>query len=220
MILPDYLQAARLCLINKRPYLASIIWSLIPVEKKLEDGLEYMAVDKYGRWYINTDTVSKTPIGEIAISIIHEINHLLRRHHDRMICYRNWTSSLGYSLANIGADLEINDTIKEEAEAFETEKPEKWCYPENFEFKDGLLAEEYCDKLIRRQTEHKQPLPNIYLGGNTPLGGGNCGSCAGDDKKPWEEDAPVGSDGGTSEVPGLTPSELDVLRRQVAKSVQ
>src|SRR5688572_4479 len=130
--LPDSIQAARLQIIHKRPYLASMLWSLIPVRRDNASGLDTMAVDRYGRWYINIEEVQKWPIGKISLGIIHECNHLLRRHHDRMQTFNEWITPGGTSLANWGGDLEINDDLVDEAKAFNVPPPEGWLYPKNF----------------------------------------------------------------------------------------
>lgn len=269
-MLPESIQAARLALVHKRPYLASIIWSLIPVERDNTSGLDTMAVDQYGRWYINVGEVSKWPLGKIVLGLIHEVNHLLRRHHERMTTFSEWMTPGGISLANVGGDLEINDGLIDDAKAFETELPNNWLYPQNYGFPDGLLAEEYCEKLLKQATKNgtcfHMPPPQGGRGkqqqqqgsgagqgqkpqqgsgsgkspGNSPgpgspgqgsdgdgqgkgggakIGMGKCGSCSGAGQQPWEEGAPQGQ-GGNSSVPGLSGSEIDVLRRQVAQSIK
>jgi predicted metal-dependent peptidase len=265
MELPEAIQTARLALVSKRPYLASIIWSLIPVKRTDESGLDTMAVDAYGRWYINIDRVSQWPIGEIILGLIHEINHLLRRHHDRMITFSDWIGPGGVTLSNIAGDLEINDGLEDEAKSFNGSKlPKNWLYPSSFGFQDGLFAEEYAEKLLRQAQKNgncfDMPVPQGQKGkqqqgssgqgqgqgqkgkqqgqgqGDSTscqksqsgsgsgseqggLGGGKCGSCSGSGKQQWEEDAPAGQ-GGNSDVPGLSGSEIDVLRRQVAQAVK
>ena len=240
MILPDQLQGARLALVQKRPYLASIIWSLIPVARDSASGLQTMAVDRYGRWYINIDEVIKWPIGKIALCIIHECNHLLRHHHDRMVTYQEWMTPQGISLSNMGGDLEINDDLAEEASDFKVPVPDDWLYPKQFNFPTKLFAEEYCEKLLKQAQRDgrcfSMPMPNGG-GKNNPnqgqgkgkdgqkgggVGNGTCGSCSGSAPASWEEGPPAGTPGvnSTSPVPGLSPSEIDVIRRQVAQAVK
>jgi hypothetical protein len=235
VLLPESLQAARLALVHKRPYLASIIWSLIPVARDNSSGLNTMAVDEWGRWYINIPEVSKWPLSKICLGIIHECNHLLRRHHDRMQSFAEWMTPFGISLANVGGDLEINDELAQEAKDFNTEAPEGFLYPKTFGFENGLFAEEYCEKLLRKAQKDGRcfNMPFSSSGGgknqNKGQGGqqsqpgvgqGHCGSCSGSGQQPWEEGAPKGTQGGKSDTPGLTAPELDVIRRQVAQSVK
>lgn len=260
--LPEILQAARLVLVQKRPYLAAIVWALIPVEREGKTGLDSMAVDAWGRWYINIEEVTTWPLAKIVLALIHEINHLLRRHHDRMLTFSEWFVPGGISLSNIAGDMEINDDLKEDATDFNTELPPEWIYPKNYGYKDGLFAEEYCEKLLRQAQQNKQCYhvqmqqgqqqqqgqgsgqdqqgqgkDNKGKGqgkdkgqqgqgsgkGQQAPGKGSCGSCSGSGHQPWEEDAPKGSgkDGsGTSDVPGLSAPEVEVLRRQVAVAIK
>jgi predicted metal-dependent peptidase len=254
--IPDEIKAARLGLVHVRPYLASIIWSLIPVQRNSESGLNSLAVDQYGRLYINTDEVSKWPKGKIILGLIHEINHLLRHHHERMLVFNSWMTPYGVSLANVGGDLEINDGLAEDAKDIgsqlhtEIELPKDWLYPSQFGFPDGLFAEEYCDKLLKQATKSgtcfHMPPPQGSRGkqgqsgqgqgesgqsgqdgqkgqgkgkGKDSVGQGQCGSCADGSPRAWEENAPK-EQGGTSDVPGLSKSEIDVIRRQVAQAVK
>jgi predicted metal-dependent peptidase len=217
-VLPESIQAARLSLIKRRPYLASILWSMIPVARTEKDGLDTMAVDRYARWYINIEKVNQWPIPMIALAIIHEISHLMRRHHDRMQQFNGYSVAGGISLANWGGDLEINDDLIAEAQDFQTTAPEGWLYPKLFDFPNNLLAEEYCDLLIKKA---KKDGKLRTIPGNSNAGAGKCGSCSGSDPKEWEEGPPPGVDGGTADsLPGLTPAEMDVTRRQVAEAIK
>lgn len=234
MMLPESIQAARLALVHKRPYLASIIWSLIPVARDNSSGLNTMAVDAWGRWYINIPEVSKWPLPKVCLGIIHECNHLLRRHHDRMQSFQEWMTPFGISLANVGGDLEINDNLADEAKDFNTEAPPGFLYPKTFNFEDGLLAEEYCEKLLKKAQKDGRCFHMPHAGGGKnnqqgkgggqgsqpSVGEGRCGSCSGGGPEPWEEGAPKGTQGGKSDTPGLTSSEMDVIRRQVAQSIK
>lgn len=243
--LPEKIQGARILLAHTRPYLSALLWAMIPVARTKESGLMTMAVDRYGRWYINVEEVEKWTIPHIALGILHECNHLLRRHHDRMQMFEDWITPDGTSLANWGGDLEINDGLKEEADAFGTVLPKDWLCPATFGFADGLLAEEYCDKLLKKAQKDGRCFHMTHPGqggqknknsggsgegdskgnsGQNKAGGGvgtgRCGSCSGTSKESWEDDAPKGTDNGTSSTPGLTSSEIDILRRHVAQSVK
>lgn len=235
LLLPESIQAARLALIHKRPYLASIVWSLIPVARNNSSGLSTMAVDAWGRWYINIPEISKWPMAKICLGIIHECNHLLRRHHDRMQSFSEWSTPFGVSLANVGGDLEINDDLAKEAKDFNIEAPEGFLYPKIFGFEDGLLAEEYCEKLLKKAQKDGRCFHMPHAGGGknqsgqgqgknqesgAGIGEGRCGSCSGGGKESWEEGAPRGVNDGKSDTPGLTPAEMDVIRRQVARSIK
>ncbi|HEM61895.1 MAG TPA: hypothetical protein ENO24_06360, partial [Chloroflexi bacterium] len=74
------LQAAtmRLCVI--RPYLATAVLSMLPVEAP---GLGTLAVDHRWRVYYDPDVISRWPMQELAAALYHEVSHLLRDHHGR-----------------------------------------------------------------------------------------------------------------------------------------
>jgi predicted metal-dependent peptidase len=133
--MPIELQAARLQLLKKRPYLAALVWSLIPVQKP---GLMTMAVDQYFRLYYDPKVVERWSVNELAGVLYHEANHLLRDHSGRL-------KDFDAQLANIAADLEINDDLAAEHIGL----PGGALMPSTFGLPDGLLAEEYYAKLAK-----------------------------------------------------------------------
>jgi predicted metal-dependent peptidase len=129
IILPEKLQAARLRLLTERPYLATALYSLVPVERR---GLGTLAVDKWWRLYFDPEAVTTWDVRELAGVLYHEVTHLLRAHHERF-------EHADRETANVAADIEINDDVREEG----VRLPEGALYPETFGFPEGLLAEEY-----------------------------------------------------------------------------
>ncbi|MBE0069928.1 vWA domain-containing protein [Thermoanaerobacterium thermosaccharolyticum] len=270
MTLPLQLQAARLKLAKERPYLASALWALQPVQSKIGT----MSVDMYWRLYYNSEFVNKWTLEELSGALYHEVLHLLRQHNQRM---KNFPKKI----ANIAADLEINDDIIAEGVSL----PKGVLTPELFNLPEGLLAEEYAAILMqmeqeqnKRQTQKKQeqqdlqeqqrqnqqdlqeqqrqnqqdlqeqqeqdqqeqqskqtqqgqgkqshqqkqhhtfqlPLPG-GLGNdkNDPLpGAGRCGSCATGQLEDWE--LPEGK----GEQTGITETEAELIRRNVAVAIQ
>jgi len=97
MPLPLELQAARLRLVRRRPYLASAAWALVPVARP---GLGTLAVDQWWRLYFDPAVTERWSVEEMAGVLYHEILHLLRDHPGRM---RNFDRLA----ANIAADAEI-----------------------------------------------------------------------------------------------------------------
>ncbi len=155
--LPIALQAARLKLAHQRPYLASALWALTPVERP---GLGTLAVDRWWRLYYDPTAVERWDVDHLAAVLYHEVCHLLRAHHDR-------AESLGAdpTAFNVVGDLEINDDLRDEG----VQLPEGALYPEVFGFPPHLLAEEYYQAVAQAQEsvpEHGQEAkPN---GGRQP----------------------------------------------------
>jgi len=105
---------------------------------------------------------------------------------------------------NICADAEINDDISSESNV---KWPDVPILPKDLKQKDGLLAEEYYDKL-----------PKLTIKVSGP-GNGDCGSCANGAQRPHEKDAPT-SAGGTSDTPGISPVEADLVRHHIAQEIK
>jgi predicted metal-dependent peptidase len=216
-ILPDKLQAARLRLATERPYMGAALYNLVPVERR---GMGTLAVDKWWRLYYDPDAVATWDVKELAGVLYHEIAHLLREHHDRFQHAEKIT-------ANISTDIEINDDIRDEG----VQLPEGALYPETFNLPTGLLAEEYYAKLTPQQNQQGQQGQQSqqgqqgHQGGNSAAQGSNkhqqpaptrgrCGSCAHGHQEPWELGPPE-----ESGVPGVSPTEAEIIRRQVAQEI-
>lgn len=167
------LAIARTKAAEDKPYLASALWSLVPVEKK---GIKTMGVDAYWRLYYDPE-LDWSP--EILSGVLqHEVWHLLRDHHDR-------SKGLDPRAANIANDMEINDDLREE----KVKLPDFACYPEMIGAPEGLLGEQYYDLL-----------PKSKQGGKIedPKGG----SASGNVPNEYEEGEPDGDKEGTAGVSG------------------
>lgn len=139
------LARARFQLATKtHPYLATALWSLVPVERP---GLGTMAVDKWWRLYFDPDFVERKSDAEIAGVLYHEIQHLLRRHAERLAGYPPL-------IANLAGDVAINDDIRQEGVTL----PEEGVFPEKLGLEEKALEEEYADELMRR-LQTQQPAP-------------------------------------------------------------
>jgi len=156
--LPEKIAVARLRLATYRPYLSIALWSLVPVERPglTEQAGGPMAVDRYWRLYYDPQFVENTDVAEIAGILYHEICHLLRMHPERL-------GDRNPTLANLAADMEINDNLRDELTKDDGLKkngkrmivlPEEALLPGHFGLPEGLLAEEYYEALARnvRQT--------------------------------------------------------------------
>lgn len=137
MILPQELQAARVLLAKKRPYLAAAAWALQPLPRP---GLDTLGVDMYWRLYYDPAVLTQWPVEGIEAILYHEICHLLRNHADRM-------KNFDPRLSNIATDAEINDDLIAEKVKF----PIPPLTPQSIGQPDNLLAEEYYAALENRE---------------------------------------------------------------------
>jgi predicted metal-dependent peptidase len=204
--MPESLQAGRVRCVEDRPYLASILYRLVPIAKS---GLGTMGVDKHGRLYFDPDCV--WDVHETATVLYHETCHLLRDHAGR--CEAHGIGPENAMAWNVAADAEINDDI-------ETEGSAKWPFPpvtpKAMNQKDGLFAEEYYASIPQK------PISMIGAGhksGRPQAGNGKCGGASGSPQE-WEEGAPPQAGGGKDAEPGWTEAEGDAIRHKVAQDVR
>jgi len=193
--LPEIIQAARIRCVQDRPYLAGLLYRLVPVAKP---GIGTLAVDKWMRLYF--DPTCRWTVEQYATVLYHEAGHVLRDHAGR-------EESLGITPDqhlrwNTAADAEINDDLNAEGGM-------TWPFPvvtpSALGLPDGLFAEEYYDKL---------PKPPPAKGPSS----GACGSASGA-PLPFEEPGPSGKPG-ADETRGILPAEQDAIRHKVASDAR
>ena len=236
------LNLALLMVRAKMPYLGrSGSAALVPVEVD-HPSFDTFAVDKYGRLYWSQAALSKWTLKEVAAVIVHEVNHVLRKHHKRLRRqYGARPSSYMAHIGNIAADLEINDDSLDGGWG-DLVLPEGGCFPSNYGFPDGLLMEKYWALLHEKADEDDgdgdsggdndgsdkdgdgsgtdgQPGGQ---GGGQP-GGRSRGKSKGKGKGsgpvegPWHVGAP---DGTGANVPGRNEGQMDVVRDDVARDIE
>lgn len=199
------LQAARYLLANERPYLASAVLAMVPVERAATPTI---GVDAWWRLYYNLAWVEARDVPELAGVVYHEVLHLLRDHAGRCKAM-----SAEARLYNLAADLEINDDVRADSAEAQFRLPDGGVLPEQFGLPAGLLAEEYYERLLQRgRAQGKKGR------GEDGPGRGVCGSCATGQQEPWEDPPP--SEGQTDALPGISPAEAEVIRRSVAEAIQ
>lgn len=228
--LPDNFQIARMLASKIFPYWRSLLWSLTPVEAP---GLGTIGVDKYLRFYVDTEVVKKWTPNNAFVSLIHELIHITNRHHSR-----------GNGIEdNIPADFAVNSWIDEllplANEAFQRlqvatplEAPTDWVHPKQFDLPVGLTLEEYKE-LWRNHPKNPGPMKIVFVmqgegdgqdqgqSGDGKheqkpgVGKGCCGSCAHKGPAPWEQPAP--HNGGAD---GLSEAEVEVRLKQVAEAIR
>ena len=186
-----------------------------------------LAVDKYGRCYLNEKFWYGSPFEHRVGYIIHEAQHPMRNHHGRAEA-----AGIPPEPANICQDAEINDGKK--LRMFLPE--DNIIYPENFGWPAGKTFEEYWQMMRKKRDANPDPQSGGPGQGSSQPGqsaqdgegedggkeepqergvaNGNCGSGA--SGQPADYELPAPSEGG----PGIDESDMEVIRREVAKDIQ
>jgi predicted metal-dependent peptidase len=216
MPIPKSLQTARMFLASEYDYVGSLLWALRPVEQV---GLGTFGVDRNWHLYYDPDIDAQWTEPEVLGVLFHEINHILRNHMDngraapflhchpmQPTCKECRETATRF---NICGDLEINPGL----EKLGFKLPQVGQFPKNYGLPDGLLAEEYWDKLPEDVGKEGQ-------GKAYGVGAGKCGSCAGNpgEGEKSEEQAKAEADG---EGPaGISQAEKELIIRDVAKKIE
>lgn len=203
------LSAARLYLVNKFPYFATPLYSLIPVETPKEyfpQGIPTMAVDKYYRLYYSEEL--DWDVRTCASVMYHELNHLLRDHCEgRGIDFDK-------DIWNIACDAAINDDI---------DKKDGWTlpkfavYPSTFKLEDHKLEEWYYAQLIKDADKIKE-----MIGIGQPTAG-QCGSGATGEKGGDYElpaDGPAAKAAEKEGIGKVSRAEHEVIKGKVAEDIK
>lgn len=198
-LLTPTMQAARLKVVKTRPYLASILYVLQPVEAP---GLGTFGVDKHLRLFFDPKC-DEWGVDGVASVLYHEVSHVLRAHAERSEACGVGPEEA--TLSNLAADCEINDDLVEEGIKFPTQP----AVPSMFGMKDKLFYEEYLVQLRQKAVKVSITVP----GGAGPTRG-KCGSAGGN---PCDEEGTTPQD---KDAPGISKSEADLIRRAVASEVR
>ncbi|MFH8769879.1 VWA-like domain-containing protein [Streptomyces sp. NPDC017958] len=186
--------AARLHAARARPYLATALFALHPVESRQ---VPTMAVDRHWRCYVSPAFVDRTPVEDLAGVWVHEVAHLLRDHHGRgdRVARERGLHGRGERLRmNIAADLEINDDVYGDGLV----RPKGAVTPGQLKLPEGELMEDYL-RLFRLGPRHQA------------LAWLDCGSGADGLEREWD----LGPDG----AHGLSEQERDAVRFRVAQGI-
>jgi len=208
MALPKSIMDARMFLANEYSYVGSLLWALRPQETP---GLGTFGVDRNWRLYYDPNIDQKWTGAQVLGVLFHEINHILRDHLDtgrakpfihcnpyKPTCKECHETARRF---NICGDLEINPGTR----ALGFQLPEEGQFPSVYGLPDGLLAEEYWDKLPKDAGKQ----------GNSGVGSGNCGSCAG---HPGDQEVADGD--GTADQQDISKAERELIIRDVAKKIE
>lgn len=190
------LAGARLRARDACPYLATALWSLIPVETNKLPEYAYLATDAKYRLYYSEGRMAEQATEEVAGSLIHEVSHLLRGHYKRGEHLEN------HMRANVAGDLAINPDLRSLNGS--AKLPAHVLFPDQFGLPDGLSLEEYY---------HRLPDPPQGTG----VGNGACGGCAGN-PLPGEEDA--AKDAEQEGISGRGEADQTLIQRAVAGDIR
>ena len=175
-----------------------------------------MAMTKTGILLVDPDFLAAITAPQAGEVVSHELLHLLRRHCDRM----DAIPQVNREIAGVAVDLEINDDLKEEL------LPADPSLPKKYGLKDGQLAEEYYDALLKQAQKQAQQQAKAGGGedgdgegkdsksnGKADVARGRCGSGSGGPPVDGEPEGAAGAKPRSS-------ADLDRIRRDVAEAIQ
>lgn len=193
----DAIRIARVRLTHAVPHFAPMVMAMRLVECR---ELPFrMAVDSHGRCYWHPGKCAGVPMDQLAGTMLHEVSHLLRHHHVRAREAGINPGGPEHFRWNVAADFEIND------DQTALPLPPGCIHPKDLSLPSGQLAEWYYRKL---------PAPAAPPKGSPGDGVPGGGSAA--DGIPREYELPADSD----DAPGLSPTEIEMLARQVAQATR
>lgn len=212
MTTPLELQVARVLLMKGRPYLATAVWALQPVPVRDHPMLKgTLGVDKHWRLYFDPDILPAWSPEALATALNHELNHLLRSHHQRADALglefgddeaENIVIASKLQIANIAQDCSINAGLEEERLKF---PPINYATPAKYGLKPNDPWENYYHELLK----NAKPVKLMCIGG-----AGGCGSCADGKTRPYELPR------GEKDAPGISQAEAELVIRKTAADVQ
>ncbi len=219
------LAKARLGACRRWPAATAAILSLVPVERR---GLGTMAVDAHWRLYFDPDYLAAVNSDEAELVILHEVSHLLLRHHERGGAATDW------QLWNFATDCSINFRLQAEGHAV----PPEWLLPSRLQLPDNQTAEQYYRQLKDQKDAQAKRGGSSSCGANQqdgppesasgpapaeqpgqePVKPGTSGSCADGQQRPWEEPPPA-DEKDQSTPPAIPKHEQEQVLRDVAERI-
>jgi len=147
------LAQARLQACRYWPFASHAILSMVPTPRP---GLGTLAVDQHWRLYYDEAALQRMSLEQAAGVILHELDHLLKRHHKRgkaLVNDGQWEAW------NYATDAAISGDLKAQGIPL----PEGVVYPERLNLPDGLSAEEYCRKLTEQPEDQGVLASNVQV---------------------------------------------------------
>jgi len=190
-----------------RPYYSELLFSLIPI---YTPRVPTVGVDRLGRIYVSPKWVDKLwgkyerqedAVKALAAVLVHEVNHVLRDHHDRAEAIE-----ASPAVWNKAGDAEINDDLRSDVSL-----PEPCIFPEAFGLPPHEIAEVYYRQLMENSTSQEdsgsQPQDGSGAGGESDEQEGDEDSDG--DVPPQSQDG-SGAGGESDEQEGDEDSDGDV----------
>lgn len=198
MTAKEVLSTARLAACRLEPYFTTAFMALVPREAP---GLGTMAVTKDWTMLYDPEALVQWGVAKTTTVIRHEVRHCIRDHHGRGTLLGGEEVA---DLKNIAADCEINDG----AEFSGAEWPGQIVTPRGLGFPDGLLFEDYFDRLRKKQEQQQKQQggkgqPQKQDGEQKQQGSGGSGGQP--PKGPGQEQQTDGEGGGKEEQPQQKP---------------
>ena len=155
--------------IHAMPY-AEVAASVVPT----------MAVDKYGRGYVNAAWAISLQDAEFAYGIVHEVAHDVLRHGDRREGIFPTCTPKQAEIYNIACDLVVEQmlsgaegaTLKKLTDCVQYDNYRKQFAPRFFP-RNGTVAQ-YCALLVKYAEEDKQAEEPQFTPVSDPMGDFNC----------------------------------------------
>lgn len=204
------LKAARLAAVNRWPYFAPQLLSMVLVQT---NEVPTCGTDTLGRFYFNEDFVKACSVQALATIWLHECLHVWLDHAGRVNGrnFRKW---------NIAADREINDDLAGENFPFPKDYPPH--LPKDIGCEDGKLAEFYFEQDPGQEEDQEEGQDQGQEEGDeegeegdTPGQPEDGGSSMDGRPRPWEKGPE--DESGVSEVPaGLR----EVIKQQVSQEIE
>jgi predicted metal-dependent peptidase len=185
------LAKARLTALIHTPYYAVILHSLTYVSTP---GIGTIGIDDRLRLYIDEEAIKDWTVDELAIVLLHEVNHVLRGHSDR--CHRIHADA---ELWNIAGDAEINDDLIQAGFRF----PGEPITPEGLGLPEQQTVEFYYHALLNKENNSS----------TTQLFRKTCGSGADGQRHQWELGDVEGN------LSGLSTHRVHAIREATAKEI-
>ena len=130
------------------PYGCHAILSLVPIETQR---VGTMSVDKHWRLYFNLGNLESLSADEAAATILHEVSHLLLKHHKRAERFASPQNRASWKCWNYAADFAVNSNLIAEG----IQIGDDWALPAQAGLENDLTAEQYYRLL--EELEREQP---------------------------------------------------------------
>jgi len=164
------IQRAKLSI--KYPYYTS---HLLALNFFPDSSVRTLSIDRAGNVAYNNDHVEKRQPADLRFIILHELEHMLRKHHARFdAIFPTGFADRDLLIWQLASDFEINSYLS----TYET-PPDDACLPSDMQLPKNKTAEWYFNA-IRQSLEKDEPPPKPGGGGESNKGSDSQGAGTGD----------------------------------------